>query len=228
MASSSSDQYLEDSTTRVLDDKVLEGPTNSRIVIVPAGYKQTPIAQPTPREFLAYCDNGWKQLNQYALPVAYHNGVWHWIVPQSTEFYWKEPRPSISTFDTYNFEEVLKEIKEPSPVDKEFPSFEEPEKELTNHSDDESEDKEAVQIRHSPIVTSPPLYTLLPATTMASTSATTQTQTMAAAMVSQAMPAPSTLNYIASVFYQCFTPLGAPSGGGGGGGGGREQPQQPQ
>ena len=73
---------------------------------------------------------------------------------------------------------------------------------------------------------------------MASTSTTTQTQTTTAAVVTQAAPAPSTPNYIASIFCQHFTPSEAPSGGGGGGGGSGEggggggggggQPQQPQ
>ena len=181
MASSSNNQYLEDSTTRVPDDEILGGPTNSRIVVVPAGYKWIPTAWPTPQEFLVYCDNRQKEVNQYMLPIAYHNKVWHCIIPWGTGFYWKEPRPSFSTFDTYNLAEVLQEIKEPSPIDKDFPPFKEPEKDLLDNSDNEPKDKEAVQIRHSPVITSPPPYTLLPAVTMASTSTTTQT--MAAAVV---------------------------------------------
>ena len=160
MASSSSKQYPEDDTTRVPDDKVLSRPTNSQIVIVPAGYKWTPTSQPTLKEFLAYCNNRKKILDQYTLSVAYHNAVWHQIIPQSTGFYQKEPRPSISTFDTYNLAEVLKETKESSLVEEDFPPFKEPEKEPSDNSDNESEAEEVTQIRHSPIITSPPPYTV--------------------------------------------------------------------
>ena len=54
--------------------------------------------------------------------------MWHQVVPRTTGFYRKEPRPSILTFNTYDLEEVLKEAKGLSPVDKDFPPFEEPEK----------------------------------------------------------------------------------------------------
>ena len=106
-ASSSKDPYPEDETTRVPDDEVLRGPANSRVVTVPKGYKRTPTAQPTPREFLAYCNNGQKELDEYALPVAHHNRQWYRIVPRATGFYQKEPRTSVSTFNTYNLQEVL-------------------------------------------------------------------------------------------------------------------------
>ena len=157
MASSSADPFPEDDTTRMPDDELLKGPTNLWVVVVPIGYKWTPASQPTTQEFLVYCDNGWKQINQYALSVAHHNGVWHRVVPWNTGFYWKEPRPSISTFDTYDLAEVPQEVKEPSPVDEDFPPFEEPEKAPSDNSDDEPGDDEDNQIRNSPIVTSPPL-----------------------------------------------------------------------
>ena len=173
MASSSTDPFPEDNTTRVPDEDLLKGPTNSRVVVVPIGYKRTPTSRPTSREFLVYCDNGRKVINQYMLSVAHYNGVWHRVVPRATGFYRKEPRPSISTFDTYDLEEVLKEAKEPSPVDEDFPPFEEPEKAPSDVSNNELVDEENDQIRNSPIVTSPPPYTFLPTLTMASTSATT-------------------------------------------------------
>ena len=175
-ASSSRDPYPEDETTRVPDDEVLRGPANSRVVIVPKGYKRMPTARPTPREFLAYCNNGRKELDEYALPVAYHQGLWYRIVPGTTGFYRKEPRTSVSTFNTYDLEEVLQEVKEPSPIEKEFPPFDEPKEEASNHSDDsdnEEQNEDNVQIRNSPIVTAPPLYTFLLPTVMASTSTTT-------------------------------------------------------
>ena len=172
-ASSSLDPFLEDDTTRVPDKDLLKGPTNSQVVVVSIGYKQTPTSKPTSQEFLVYCNNGKKIIDQYALSVAHYNRVWHHVVPRATGFYRKEPRPSISTFDTYNLAEVLKEAKEPSPVDEDFPPFEQPEKAPSDDSDDNREDNEDKQIRNSPIVTSPPPYTVLPTPIMASTSATT-------------------------------------------------------
>ena len=130
-----------------------------------------------------YCDNRKKIINQYALSVAHYNGMWHRIVPQTTGFYRKELRPSISTFDTYNLAEVFQEIKEPLPVNEEFPPFEEPEKVPSDDSNNESNnDNENIQIRNSPIVTSPPPYTFLPAPVMESTSTLTQTTTAQASM----------------------------------------------
>ena len=182
-ASSSTDPFPEDDTTRVPDEDLLKGPSNSRVVVVPIGYKRTPTSKPTAREFLVYCNNGKKIIDQYALSVAHYNGVWHRVVPRASGFYRKEPRPSISTFDTYDLEEVLKEAKEPSPVDEDFPPFEEPEKAPSDNSDNETDDdNEDNQIRNSPVVTSPPPYTLLPTPTMASTSATTLTTTTQRAM----------------------------------------------
>ena len=195
------------------------------------------IAQPTPWEFLAYCDNRQRELNQYALPVAYRNRVWYHIIPRATRFYQKEPRPSILIFNTYDLAEVLQKSKEPSPVDKEFPPLKEPKKEFSNHSDNsdsETEDKEATLIRNSPIVTLPPPYTFLPAITMASTSTTTitQTATQGSASVQAPAPNPSTPDQIATIFCQNFGPPegnpGRGRGGGGGGGGGGGQPQQLQ
>ena len=92
MAGSSRDPYPEDETIRVPDDEVLRGPANWQVVIVPKGYKRTPTARPTPREFLAYCNNDQRELDEYALPVAYHEGLWYRIVPQTTGFYQKEPK----------------------------------------------------------------------------------------------------------------------------------------
>ena len=136
-ASSSTDPFPEDDTTRVPDEDLLKGPSNSRVVVVPIGYKRTPTSKPTTREFLVYCNNGKKIIDQYALSVAHYNGVWHRVVPRATGFYRKEPKPSISTFDTYDFEEVLKETKEPSPVNEDFPPFEEPKKAPSDDSDDD-------------------------------------------------------------------------------------------
>ena len=244
-ASSSADPFPEDSTTKVPDDQLLSGPTNLRITVVPIGYKQTPISRPTTREFLVCCDNGWKEINQYALSVAHHNGVWHRVVPRNTGFYRKEPRPSISTFDTYDLAEVLQEIKEPSPVNEDFPPFEEPEKVPSDDSDDEPEDDENAQIRNSPIITSPPPYTFLPTPIMASTSIVTQTTTAQASTAPK--PPPSLPNQIVTKFWQSFNLPRSPTGGGGGGGrgggggggrgggggkggggGGTPAPQQPQ
>ena len=58
-----------------------------------------------------------------------------------TGFYQKEPRTSVSTFNTYDLEEVLQEVKEPLPIEEEFPSFEEP-KEALNHSDNSDDDEQ--------------------------------------------------------------------------------------
>ena len=225
-ASSSTDPFPEDETTRVLNEDLLKGPSNSRVVVVPIGYKRTPTSKPTTREFLVYCNNGKKVIDQYTLSVAHYNGVWHRIVPRASGFYRKEPRPSISTFDTYDLEEVLKEAKELSPVDEEFPLFEEPKETLSNDSDDKPDDNsEDDQIRNSPVVTSPPPYTFLP-TTMASTSATTSTTTT---QTSTASKPPSSPSQIVTKFRQSFNLPGSPtSGGGGGGGGGPPAPQPPQ
>ena len=116
-ASSSTDPFPEDDTTRVPDEDLLKGPNNSRVVKVPIRYKRMPTSKPTTCEFLVYCNNGRKIIDQYALSVVHYNGVWHRVIPRATGFYRKELRPSISTFNTYNLEEVLKESKEPSPVD---------------------------------------------------------------------------------------------------------------
>ena len=233
-ASSSTDLFPEDDTTRVPDEELLKGPTNSQVVVVPVGYKQTPTSKPTSREFLMYCNNGKKIIDQYALSVAHYNSVWHHVIPRATGFYRKEPRPSISTFDTYNLEEVLKEAKEPSPVDEDFPSFKEPEKALSDDSDNEpDDDSEDNQIRNSPIVTSPPPYMLLPISTMASTSATTLTTTAQASTAPK--PSSSSPSQIVTKFRQSFNLPGSPisgggegGGGGGGGGGGPPSPQPPQ
>ena len=159
--------------------------------------------------------------------------MWHHITPKSTGFYKKEPRPSISTFNTYDLAEVLEEAKEPSPVEEEFPPFEEPDKESTDDLEDESEDEDTTEIRHSPIVTSPPPYMYLPIPMMASTSTTTQTT--AAQSSTTSAPPPSSPNQIVAKFCQSFNLPGLPSGKGGGNGGrgGRgapapQQPQQPQ
>ena len=173
MASSSTDPFPEDDTTRVPDEDLLKGPTNSRVVVVPIGYKRMPTSKPTSREFLVYCNNGRRVIDQYALSVAHYNGVWHRVVPRATGFYRKEPKPSISTFDTYDLKEVLKETKEPLSVEEDFPPFEEPEKAPSDDSDNELDDSEDNQIRNSPIVTSPPPHTFLPTSIMASTSAVT-------------------------------------------------------
>ena len=177
--------------------------------------------------------------------------MWHHITSKSTGFYWKGPRPLISTFDTYDLAEVLKEAKEPSSVKEEFPPIQSPDN-PDNSSEDEDEDKDedAIQIRHSLIVTSPPLYTCLPVLTMASTSTTTQTT--ATQSSTAPAPPPSLPNQIVAKFRQSFNLPRSPSGsgggrgggegGGGGGGGGGEggggggeggapapqQPQQPQ
>ena len=144
--------------------------------------------------------------------------MWHRIVPRATGFYRKEPRPSISTFDTYDLEEVLKETKEPSPVDEDFPLIEEPEKAPSDDSDNEPDDNsENNQIRNSPVVTSPPPYTLLPTPTMASTSATTLTTTQTS---TAPKPPPSSPSQIVTKFRQSFNLPGSPGGGGGGGGSG--------
>ena len=167
--------------------------------------------------------------------------MWHRIIPRATGFYRKEPRPSISTFDTYDLEEVLKEAKEPSPVDKDFPPFKEPEKAPSDKSDNKDTNEDN-QIRNSPIITSPPPYTFLPTPTMASTSATTLTTTMQASTTLK--PPPSSPAQKVTEFCQSFNLPGSPSGGGGGrgsgggggGGGGRggsggppapQLPQQP-
>ena len=218
-ASSSTDPFLEDDTTRVPDKDLLKGPTNSRVVVVPIGYKRTPTSKPTSRELLVYCNNRKKIIDQYTLSVAHYNGVWHQVVPRATGFYRKEPKPSISTFDTYDLEEVLKEVKELSPVDEDFPPFEEPEKAPSDDSDNEpNDDSEDNQIRNSPIVTSPPPYTLLPAPTMASTSTTTLTTTAQASTAPK--PPPSSPSQIVTKFHQSFNLPGSPTGGGGGCGGG--------
>ena len=214
MASSSSDPFPEDDTTRVPDKDLLKGPTNSRVVVVPIGYKQTPTSKPTSQEFLVYCNNGKKIIDQYALSVVHYNGMWHHIVPRATGFYRKEPKPSISTFDTYELAKVLKEAKEPSPVDEDFPPFDKPKKAPSDDSDDDPEDDKDNQIRNSPIVTSPPPYTLLPMPTMASTSATTLTTT------TQAFTTPKPPSQIVTKFRQSFNLPGSPTGGGGGGGSG--------
>ena len=231
-ASSSRDPYPEDETTRVPDNEVLRGPANLRVVIVPKGYKRTPTARPTPREFLAYCNNGRKELNEYALPVAYYQGLWYRIVPQTTGFYRKEPRTSVSTFNTYDLEEVLQEVKEPSPIEKEFPPFNEPKEEASNHSDDsdnEEQNENDVQIRNSPIVIAPPPYTFLPPITMASTSTSTQVQVAAqGSPPGSPVQNSSTPNQIAAIFRQCFGPPSGGGGGGGSGGGGGPPPQQQQ
>ena len=219
-ASSSTDPFPEDDTTRVPDEDLLKGPSNSRVVVVPIGYKHTPTSKPTTREFLVYCNNGKKIIDQYALSVAHYNGVWHRVVPRASGFYWKEPRPSISTFDTYDLEEVLKETKEPSPVDEDFPPFEEPEKDPSDESANKSgnSDNKNDQIRNSPVATAPPPYMYLPTSTMASTSATTLTTTTQATTVPK--PPSSTPSQIVSKFHQSFNLPGAPGGGGSGGGGG--------
>ena len=84
---SSKEEWPEDDTTRVLDNKVLVGPANSRVVLVPVGFRKTPTSKPTPTEFLAYCNNGKRELNQHILPVVYHNGAWFHIIPTKTGFY---------------------------------------------------------------------------------------------------------------------------------------------
>ena len=234
-ASSSTDLFPEDDTTRVPDKDLLKGPTNSQVVVIPIGYKRMPTSKPTTREFLVYCNNGKKIIDQYALSVAHYNGVWHRIVPRATGFYRKEPRPSISTFNTYDPEEVLKEAKEPSPVDKDFPPFEEPEKAPSEDSDNEpDDDSEDNQIRNSPVIASPPPYTLLPTPTMASTSTTTTTTTAQASTTPK--PPPSSPSQIVTKFHQSFNLPGSPTSGGGGsggggrggGGGGPPAPQPPQ
>ena len=220
MASSSTDPFPEDDTTRVPDEDLLKGPSNSRVVVVPIGYKRTPTSKPTTQEFLVYCNNGKKIIDQYALSVVHYNGMWHRVVPRATGFYRKEPRSSISTFDTYDLEEVLKETKEPSPVDENFPPFEEPEKVPSDESANESDDNNDKdnQIRNSPVATAPPPYTVLPASIMASTSATTLTTTTQTTTAPK--PPPSTPSQIVSKFRQSFNLPGTPTGGGGGGRGG--------
>ena len=160
--------------------------------------------------------------------------MWYHIVPQTTGFYWKEPRTSISTFNTYDLE-VLQEAKEPSSVDKELPPFEESKEEASDHSDssdDNEENKDTAQIRNSPIVTAPPPYTFLPPITMASTSTTTriQTATQGSPPGSPVAPAPnpSTRDQIAAIFHQNFGPFGGNPGGGGRGGEGGQPQLQPQ
>ena len=215
MASSSTDPFPEDDTTRVPDEDLLKGPRNLRVVVVPIGYKRTPTLKPTTHEFLVYCNNGKKIINQYVLSVAHYNSMWHRVVPRASGFYRKEPRPSISTFNTYDLEEVLKEAKEPSPVEEDFPPFEEPKKVPSDESDNEPDDSEDNQIRNSSIVTSPPPYTFL--LTMASTSATTLTTTQAS---TTPKPPPSSPSQIITKFHQSFNLPGSPTGGGGGGGSG--------
>ena len=95
------------------NDKILAGPANSWVVVVPVGFRKTLTAKPTPTVFLAYCNNGRKELNQYILPIVYHNGAWFHIVSRRTGFYKKEPWSFIATFNTYDLKKTL---KEPSPI----------------------------------------------------------------------------------------------------------------
>ena len=211
---SSKEEWPEDDTTRVPDNEVLAGPANSRVVVVPVGFRKTPTSKPTPTEFLAYCDNGKRELNQRILPVAYHNGAWFRIVPTKTGLYRKEPRPSIATFNTYDLEETLKgpsPIRTPSPEPRASEEEDESEEGSARDSDTESlsyEDDTEQQIRNSPVVTVPLVYSRLPPTTMASTSTTTQTQVAAqgaapaqAATPQVPAPNPSTPAQIAAIFH---------------------------